>query len=302
MRPDLFYIPKRERVAILALAVILLFAGVVVCVCYMRPEEGSELTPADEAFLDSFSLEVECAHQMQRGRKAAEQTAELFCFDPNTVDSADMVRLGFAPWQIRNNLKYRARGGRWRSAEHFSHLYGLSAESFARLRPYVRIAPEPSSHVRKQADVTRVVVERPHYERVEKFRSRVELDANQVDTATLKKIPGIGSYYARKIVAYREALGGFVSKSQVTEIDGLPPDIVQWFRVSREPEVRKLRFNHMTFRQLVRHPYLNYEQVKAIFNVRRHTGFVNGWQALLLYDCFSVADVERLTPYVSFEP
>ena len=65
MRPDLFYIPKRERVAILALAVILLLAGVVVCVCYMRPEEGSELTPADEAFLDSFSLEVERAHQMR---------------------------------------------------------------------------------------------------------------------------------------------------------------------------------------------------------------------------------------------
>ena len=58
------------------------------------------------------------------------------------------------------------------------------------------------------------------------------MELNTADTATLKKIPGIGSYYARKIVAYREALGGFVSKSQVTEIDGLPPDIVQWFRVS----------------------------------------------------------------------
>lgn len=97
---------------------------------------------------------------------------------------------------------------------------------------------------------------------------------------------------------YRAALGGFVSVKQILEVEGLPADIMQWFELDGHLQVRKLDLNKMTFRELVRHPYLNYDQVKAIFEVRRKTGFVNGWQSLLLYDCFSQSDVDRLSPYV----
>lgn len=300
MKDDDFYIPRRERVGYAALLVCLLILAVITFVIYHIPQKEYPITTSDQAFLDSFTVSVESSDRSDRAR-----AIELFYFDPNTIDSVDMLRLGFSTWQVRNNMKYRRKGGRWRSADHFSHLYGLSVADYKRLRPYIRInnanvARTVSSSRHIPSDVPRVKVERPQYAKAEKFRSLVILDLNTVDTITLKKIPGIGSYYARKIVEYRKALGGFISVQQVVEVAGISSDIVQWFKVVDKKPIRKLNLSKMTFRELVRHPYLNYEQVKAIFDVRRKTGFVNGWQSLLLYDCFTQADVKRLSPYVSF--
>lgn len=299
MKNDFFYIPRRERVGYIALLICILTLVVVVYVIYHLPQKEYPITAADKAFLDSFTVAVESA-----GHSRA-RSVELFYFDPNTVDSVGMLRLGFATWQIRNNMKYRRKGGRWRSAAHFSHLYGLSTTDYERLKPYIRISSVPNgrqgSSTAHVFSTSRIKFGAPHYAKTEKFTSLVKLDLNTVDTSALKRIPGIGSYYARKIVEYRVALGGFVSVRQVTEVSGLPSDIVQWFSVSSNAHVHKLNLSKMTFRELVRHPYLSYEQVKVIFETRRKTGFVNGWQSLLLYDCFTSTDVQRLSPYVSFE-
>lgn len=296
MKDDDFYIPKRERVGYIALIVCLLLIAGVVFIVYHIPRKEYPITLADKALLDSFTVVVESTGH------AHSRSVELFYFDPNTVDSVDMLRLGFTDWQIRNNMKYRRLGGRWRSASHFSHLYGLSTDHYERLKPYIHIHRESASRnqffSKEKTSASRIKVERPRYAKNEKFSSLVILNLNTVDTTTLKKIPGIGSYYARKIVDYRAALGGFVSVKQILEVEGLPADIMQWFELDGHLQVRKLDLNKMTFRELVRHPYLNYDQVKAIFEVRRKTGFVNGWQSLLLYDCFSQSDVDRLSPYV----
>ena len=122
------------------------------------------------------------------------------------------------------------------------------------------------------------------------------------DTTLLKKIPGIGSYNARKIVKYRESMGGFVSVRQIEEIEGLPAGLSRWFENdSHETKVRKLRINKASFKELVRHPYLDYEQTKAIVNHIRKYGPIRSWQELRLYKEFSDKDFERLTPYVDFK-
>ena len=68
--------------------------------------------------------------------------------------------------------------------------------------------------------------------RQEKFPEGIRVELNTADTATLKKIPGIGSYYARRIVDYRNRLGGFVSVAQLKEMGELPENIGRWFTVS----------------------------------------------------------------------
>ena len=46
---------------------------------------------------------------------------------------------------------------------------------------------------------------------------------NTADTTALKRIPGIGSYYASRIADYRKKLGGFASAEQILEADvGIP--------------------------------------------------------------------------------
>ena len=107
------------------------------------------------------------------------------------------------------------------------------------------------------------------------------MELNTADTATLKKIPGIGSYYARRIVDYRNRLGGFVSVAQLKEMGELPENIGRWFTVS--PAVhRPLLVNRMSVEVLRRHPYLNFYQSRVIVEHRRKYGPIKKLQAFVV--------------------
>lgn len=146
---------------------------------------------------------------------------------------------------------------------------------------------------------------RAHYDsllalRPKKLKPGEFVDANDADTLLLQRIPGIGSVYARVIVSYRERLGGFVSTSQLSEIAGLPANIEVWFRVSPTPKIRQVSINRATFKELVRHPYLSYEQVKIIVTRRQKQGQLHGWDELRNNSLFTEADFVRLRPYFYF--
>ena len=132
-------------------------------------------------------------------------------------------------------------------------------------------------------------------------KQALQVELNTADSTTLQLLHGIGPAYARRIVRYRERLGGFVSPEQLREIPNLPDSVQTWFHVTAEKAQRPLRLNTATFRELLRHPYLNYEQVKAIVNYRERQGALQTLQELSLSEAFSAADLERLVPYVSFE-
>ncbi len=125
------------------------------------------------------------------------------------------------------------------------------------------------------------------------------IDLATADSAQLCLVPGIGPTYARKIIRYRTRLGGFVSTSQLKGITGLPTDIAQWFTLSTT-KTTPLPVNHLTFGQLLRHPYLSYQQVKAILAYRKEHGAVHSLSDLASYAVFSDSDLRRLKPYLDF--
>ncbi len=244
-------------------------------------------------------------HRARRAsaEKQSSVLAEAFPFDPNSADSLTLRRLGLKAWQIGNMMKYRRKGGRWKSPDDFARLYGLSAEEFRRLRPYVRIEKGSMAEVRKNEAEKKLADTLPLFRRAAslKFRSDTVLNLNAADTAELKRIPGIGSYYAKKICGYRERLGGFVSVNQLKEIEGLPDDLARWFRVDTLMPVRRLNVNAASFRDLARHPYLTYEQVKVIDAYRKKHGKIAAWSDLMLSDAFGEIDEGKLGLYFCFE-
>lgn len=229
---------------------------------------------------------------------------ELFPFDPNHDDSLTLARLGLRPWQIHNMMRYRAAGGVWRSADDFKRLYGLSAEEFKRLKPYVRISAADRKRSAPAYDSSYYGTprgEKPQFEKIEKYAEGTLVPINSADTTELKRIPGIGSYYAQKIVRYRERLGGFVRVSQISEVEGLPAGAARWFSIETSPQPVRININKATFSQLVRHPYLSYEQTKAIVNHVRSYGPLKSWRDLRLYKEFTEDDFTRLAPYFVFD-
>lgn len=233
----------------------------------------------------------------------APRRAETFVFDPNHADSLTLLRLGLKPWQIRAMMHYRRAGGRWHSPDDFVRLYGLSRADYARLRPCVRISLQDTPPVYDRSERGADAGPEPAflpYDKADKYAEGTRLDMNACDTAELMKIPGIGSYYARRIVDYRTRLGGFVSPSQLDEIEGLPARISRWFHSPARVQVVRLPLNTADFKALLRHPYLSYNQVKVIVEHRQKYGPFRSMADLQMYKEFTAKDLERLGSYVSF--
>lgn len=131
-----------------------------------------------------------------RGRAAirVEPRFHPFPFDPNSIDSAGLVRLGFTPRQARAIARYRERGGIFRRASDFARLRVVDSVAYAVLEPYVQIADTLAYTLRARADAAR-------------FRP-FPFDPNTIDSAGLVLL-GFTPRQARAIVRYRERGGVF---------------------------------------------------------------------------------------------
>lgn len=224
---------------------------------------------------------------------------KLSAFDPNTADSTLLLSLGLQPWQVRSIYRYRAKGGIYRQPSDFARLYGLTVKQYKELLPYIRISDEYKSaaEVYGRTDGDKVVRDSLRYPVKLQLGQYVTLD--DADTASLRKVPGIGRYYASRIVRYRNDLGGYVSVAQLSEIEGIPEAALSYFRVTGGA-VRKLNLNRLTLNELKHHPYINFYQARRIIDYRRLKGPLHSIDDLRLLKDFSQRDIERLRPYVEF--
>jgi len=154
------------------------------------------------------------------------------------------------------------------------------------------------------ARISRLTSSQPTFERVEKFESGTIVELNTADTTTLKKVPGIGSAFANRIVRYRDLLGGFYTVQQLAEVYGIDEEryaaLAPWFTVD-DSFIQKLPVNSLPQDSLSRHPYINFRQARAIVQLRRQKRQLSGWENLTLLDEFTEDDKSRVLPYLSFE-
>lgn len=134
---------------------------------------------------------------------------------------------------------------------------------------------------------------------VEKFQTDTVIDLNIADTLLLKRVPGIGSWRARRIVEFRGHLGGYSRVGQLLEIDGMPDSLLHWFTIYTPPR-KVLNLNSATADEMAAHPYLTYKQARVILHHKRLHGSLQSLDQLFLYEEFTNEQLERLKPYVAF--
>lgn len=290
---DFFYLQKSDRKVILTLlGVIVVAMGIIFLT---GGEQKSETATGD-------SLTQKSADKGKSYYYVAPKHVERFAFDPNTADSTQLLRLGLQPWQVRNIYKYRAAGGIYRKPEDFAKLYGLTVKQYRELEPYIHISSDylPAStlvrHEPKSQSEVRVSAQH-HYSM--KIRETEHVVLNTADTTALKTVPGIGSYFARRIVQYGQRLGGYVNIDQLDEIENFPQESKHYFVVEGS-HPHKLNVNKLSLDELKRHPYINFFQAKAITDYRRLHGPIKSLQDLRLSKDFPPETIERLLPYVAY--
>lgn len=216
---------------------------------YVEPEvvaQGSytERTPHRDSVGRKPSVTVRRnSHHSSRAqtvrRNVPYPAPESFRFNPNTASVEDFCRLGFTPKQAEAIDAYRKKGGKFHRKSDFAKSYVVSDSIYRRLQNYIDIPL---------------------------------LDLNLADSAALDDLPGIGGWFASKIIEYRNSLGGYSSKEQLLEIyrfDREKYDALKDLVTIKEPYVYPLWT--LPADSLRMHPYIrNYETAKAIVMFREH--------------------------------
>lgn len=300
MWKDFFYYSKSERRAVVFLLALI---AVLVVAIVVTPDKA-ECLEKGMAASDSLTLKNKktfAGKHLGDLENGADVFVELHRFDPNTIDSVGLRRLGLSPFVARNVIKYRQKGGRFSTPESFARIYGLTDEKFKELESYIYIA---ESFKRKKKKEKALSVERKWSWRdsvvVSKYPEGTLVDVNVADTAELKKIPGIGSGISKAIVTYRTRLGGFNSLEQLLEVKYVTPELLEWFKLENV-SLRKLDINKASLEKLRSHPYINFYQARVIIEHRRTRGKIESLSQLSLYEEFAEKDLIRLAAYVSFD-
>ena len=130
------------------------------------------------------------------------------------------------------------------------------------------------------------------------------LDINLADSLAWIGLKGIGPGFAKRILAYRQRLGGFNEVLQLKEVYGL--DSV-WVEENKSHlkigagVFRTLRVNQLAWNEF-RHPYLLYAQVKLFLTYRKQHPYISSYEDLEKIHGLDLSIWTRLKPYLSYEP
>lgn len=196
----------------------------------------------------------------------------LFDFNPNIINDSDWIKLGFKEWQVKTINNYKTKGGEFRYKSDVSKIFGITDTLYQMLVPYI-LLPEKTEKKSFQNTYTNKSVNRT-FEPFTKKES-VIVDINLADTTEFKSIKGIGSAFSKRIVKYRESLGGFISIEQLKEVYGINNELFNnikpFIKISnKNPNL--ININNVDLESLKKHPYIDWNLAKTIVAYRNSHG------------------------------
>ncbi|MFD2890171.1 ComEA family DNA-binding protein [Chitinophaga cymbidii] len=130
----------------------------------------------------------------------------------------------------------------------------------------------------------------PRFEKYKRTPPLTALDINTADTLLWERLPGIGPVLSRRIVLFRERLGGFHDIRQVAETYGLADSVfvkIQPLLQLGDVSLRKIDLNKTDEKSLADHPYIDTKLARAVIRYRNNHGpfrSVEGLKAIALVD------------------
>lgn len=298
LRNELLNIPARERKGIIALVVLIFL--LVLYDQYQRAAASEKTFDFSgrqrevETWLNSekekeYQKEQKQFQSKQENRfQKKDRTVRIdpFLFDINQVSADTLRMLGFPEVSVKSLLTFREKGWSINKVEDLKKTYGITPEFYAHIAPWVQTGKRMEHRVRDD----------------NKF-SLPTIDLNTADTALLESLPGIGIKLAKRIVQYRDRLGGFHSIDQLSEVYGMKPETIEKIRLRLiiETPHRMIPVNTCTLKELLVLPYLNYRIASGIINYRTQHGAFQSAEELLKTDLVDADLYSKIAPYISVQ-
>lgn len=290
------HIPSGERRAWLILTGVFLLVAAIHAFFYV-PQKSEPLSKQDLMLIDSLNNSGQNKISTSYFREdLASFSLKPKLFNPNSVTRDEMQQMGFPEKLVNGLLGYREKVGPFRTKEDFARIYTLSPALKDKLLPFVEL-PEAMNHPKN--------VEQKDNHSLETGARKIKIiELNSCDSSELIQLRGIGPYYARIILKYRESLGGYLTPDQLLEIRRLPDSVYQQIsqHLTTNPSlIRRIHINQLDESSLSKHPYINMKQARAIVNYRsQHGPFQSGHdlkKIILLDESF----IRKITPYIRYD-
>ncbi len=238
------------------------------------------LNTVEQAKLDSLKVSIQ------------NDAVRIFPFNPNYITDYKGYSLGMSSEEIDRLLAYRKKNHYVNSAEEFQRVTKVSDSLLVRIKPYLKFSKWKKGHTKE----ARVASTKTNGSSIRKK------DINVVTAQELKVIKGIGEVLSKRIIKFRDRLGGFLNKDQLNDVYGLEPEVVErvWekFEVVSVPTINKINVNTATATQLTKLVYINYDLAQKILEFREANGSFDSLDQLTQVEGFPLERIERIKLYL----
>jgi competence protein ComEA len=287
-----FFLSRGERIGLLVLISLILLITVIP---FFEIKSTIETTNFDS--FDSLVNELNNNSIKKKSEQSSKSINVRFEFNPNTIEEKGLLELGFTSYIAKRIVNFRSKGGSFKNADDLFKIYGIDSGLVMELKPFITIPSVKKEENKLEEKYT-------YKSNTDIKKNEIQTDINKIDTTELKKIYGIGSKLANRIVLYREKLGGFYSYSQLNEVWGLNPSIVELLQkkfVFKKETIKKININIVDQKILEQHPYIGFKTAKNIMAYKKQHGKFNTIEDLRKIISLKDSVIIRLNNYLIVE-
>lgn len=300
---SLFGASSKEITGFSALIIVLIISLIVPRIINRLTAKDDSHWDEDERMLDSLVVLLETDKNSRQIKSKVAGKANYF--NPNEASNLELKSLGFSEKIAQRIINYREKGGTFKIKDDLYKIYAIDSSLVKELYDFIVLpAALPSAEIREKP--LKTTIDRP--KPVIKV-SPVELpdfDINTADTAILQTIKGIGSVLSRRIVDFRENLGGFIENEQLYQIYNLDSvvalSLITKMYIDDNFIPAKLFINRASEEELAGHPYLSWQQARLIIAYRSQHGDYHSGQDLVKVYAVDENDVSRIVSYLDWTP
>ncbi len=220
-------------------------------------------------------------------KKKRADTTRLHSFDPNLATESEFIALDLPKGLATRIVRYRKKGGKFRQKDDVLKIFGMDSGWYKRAKPWMVIETQKQNST---------------YSAKASLKQNARDDINTADSTQLDAVYGIGRVLARRILQFRDRLGGFISMEQLREVYGLDTVVVKnlgkRFEVKEGFQPRKLILNEVSLEALMAHPYVSRREAQAILAYRTQHGAFDSLAQLKEIKLIDAKWVERMRNYL----
>lgn len=176
--------------------------------------------------------------------------------DPNSSDFSTLRAIGLPGFIATNIIKYREKGGSFDTKEDLLKIYGMDSLIYNNISSKIIIDSTIHNNLIKSQTLGK-----PHH--------NIKINVNTATSQELIELKGIGPVLSKRIVSYREKLGGFYDIKQISEVYGIRDSTFQQILpyLSVSGDINKLFIPALSFKEVLKHPYIDFETTKLVKNI-----------------------------------